>query len=278
MSPADTIELVAYEPPPRPTIHLPPPPEHGPVVLPIDWSAGDRLIARYFWTSTDKDEDAMTCEEREVARVINFGMKANPVPHGTPTGHGHLTVLADRIPLPIAEQMLRHRVQVQSPDGDALGVPLWVEFSANISKKSLRYVDAGDYDEVGEVCHIVWPADWRTQTGRPGHYAFETVEYAVGNEMTEILEESYAQSLAAYRRLRDLGASMEQARFALPTGTLTRMYATTSWRNWLNWLVQRNDSHAQGEIQQVARQVEAIVQQCIPLTFSLWESYGRRVV
>ena len=52
--------------------------------------------------------------------------------------------------------------------------------------------------------------------------------------------------------------------------------ATASYRNWLTWLVQRNDSHAQAEIVQVATQVEEIVAQCIPITYDLWLSHGRR--
>jgi flavin-dependent thymidylate synthase len=90
----------------------------------FDHNGSDRHVAAYFWTSTDKDEDAFTCPESEVERVLRFGMKAAPVPHATPWGHSRMTVHADGLPMPIAEQWIRHRVQ-------------------NFSKKSYRYVEAG---------------------------------------------------------------------------------------------------------------------------------------
>lgn len=269
----------AYAPPERATIELPDDPGYGPLVAPVDWSAGDRAIAQYFWTSTDKDADAWTCSEAEVRRVINFGMKARPVPHGTPGGHGHLTVHVDRIALPIAEQMLRHRVQVQSPDGDGTG-HLAVEWSPNISKKSYRYVDPGrGAAGIDEIFHVPRPSDLRVQQGRPGAYTYAPMDERTAESVIGDLRHLYIGCWEVYERVRgETNLAPEQARFFLPTGLLTRMYATASYRNWFNWLVQRNDAHAQGEIQDVARQVEAIVAQCCPLTYELWLSHGRRVI
>jgi thymidylate synthase ThyX len=268
-----------FEPPPRATITLPPEPEHGPIVTPIDWSAGDRAIAQYFWTSTDKDADAWTCDIAEVQRVLNFGMKAMPVPHGTPSGHGQLTVHVERIALPIAEQMLRHRVQVQSPDGDGMGW-LTVEWSPNISKKSYRYVPVKKGAEgIGDIFYLPQPEDLRIQEGRPGAYTYSPMDPATAEAVIGELRYLYIGCWEVYERIRKTtNLAPEQARFFLPTGLYTRMYATASYRNWLNWLVQRNDAHAQAEIQQVAVQVEAIIAQCIPLTYGLWLSHGRRVI
>lgn len=263
------------EAPVRATIVLPDAPERGPIVTPIDWSAGDRAIAQYFWTSTDKDSDAWTCPESEIRRVINFGMKAQPVPHGTPSGHGSLTVLVERIAMPTAEQMLRHRVQTQSPDGQAC----WVEWSPNISKKSHRYVTAGGHgDRIEDSFHVFRPEDLRSQVGRPGHYAYQTVNPDLAGMLAYRIEAAYERAWDTYLSLLRDGVCAEQARYVLPMGLLTRLYATASYRNWFNWLVQRNDGHAQEEIQQVARPAEQIVAQCCPITYELWLSHGRRVI
>jgi len=266
-----------FSPPPRPTLTLPPAPARGPVVTPIDWSAGDRFIAQTFWASTEKDGDAWTCSDEAVTRVINFGMGAKPVVHGTPFGHGHLTVHVDRLPLAIAGQLIRHRVQHQSEDGE----PVWaMDWLPNISQKSYRYVTAGgkhpEEANVSDLMLVLSADDLRHQVGRPGAYSYEAVLPGDAVWMARRIEDHTQAAWDLYLDLVSGGLAPEQARFYLPQGTYTRLYATASYRNWLSWLVQRNDSHAQGEVVQVAEQVEAIMAQCIPITYDLWLSHGRR--
>jgi len=270
-------DLRVFSPLPRPTITLPPAPARGPVVTPIDWSAGDRFIAQTFWASTEKDGDAWTCSEESVTRVINFGMGAKPVVHGTPFGHGHLTVHVDRLPLAIAGQMIRHRVQHQSEDG----LPLWaMDWLPNISQKSYRYVTAGGKRpreaNLEDLIHLPEAGELRTQEGSPGAYSYEPLTRNDTDWMIAAIRTQAAVSLDLYLNLVDGGLAPEQARFVLPQSTLTRLYATASYRNWLSWLVQRNDRHAQAEVVQVAEQVEEIIRQCIPITYDLWLSHGRR--
>lgn len=220
----------------------------------FDHNGSDRHIAAYFWTSTDKDDDAFVCPEAEVERVIRFGMKAQPVPHATPFGHSHVTVKADDIPLFVVAQWQRHRVQ-------------------NYSQKSLRYTTSeGAY-------YIPEAEDMRVQLGRPGHYTFRPVQdNGTAQWARKQIDEAGKAAYEAYGRLVAAGVAMELARTVLPVGTLTRMYATASLRNWLGWLVQRNDSHAQLEIQRCAAQVEDILDELYPITMRLWREYGRRVV
>jgi thymidylate synthase ThyX len=270
-------QLRVFEPKPRPTLRLPPAPERGPVVTPVDWSAGDRAIAQYFWASTEKDDSAWTCSDEAVLRVINFGMKAQPVVHGTPFGHGHLTLHVDKLPLAIAGQMIRHRVQQISEDG----APDWAfDWLPNISQKSYRYVRAGgarpQEANLDDLLYIPEPGELRGQQGRPGEYRYEPLSGPTAQWMAEAIQEQSERAWALYQELTEGGMAPEQARFWLPQATYTRLYATASYRNWLTWLVQRNDPHAQLEVVQVARQVEEIVAQCIPLTYQLWLSHGRR--
>jgi thymidylate synthase ThyX len=209
--------------------------------------------------------------------VINFGMGAKPVVHGTPFGHGHLTVHVDRLPLAIAGQLIRHRVQHQSEDGE----PVWaMDWLPNISQKSYRYVTAGgkhpEEANVSDLMLVLSADDLRHQVGRPGAYSYEAVLPGDAVWMARRIEDHTQAAWDLYLDLVSGGLAPEQARFYLPQGTYTRLYATASYRNWLSWLVQRNDSHAQGEVVQVAEQVEAIMAQCIPITYDLWLSHGRR--
>src|SRR3954449_11817478 len=121
-------------------------------------------------------------------------------------------------------------------------------------------------------------AGLRGRQGRPGDYEYvPPLEADTGHLAARIREEA-DRAWALYLELTEQGVAPEQARFWLPQGTLTRLYATDSYRNWLSWLVQRNDPHAQLETRLIAEQVEAIVAQCIPITYGLWESHGRRLM
>ena len=56
-----------------------------------------------------------------------------------------------------------------------------------------------------------------------------------------------SQKRELYLQLVDGELALEHARFWLPQATLTRLYATASYRNWFSWLLSPNDSHAQRE-------------------------------
>ncbi len=286
-------EMRTFEPIPRRALVLPPAPAHGPVVTPADWADGDRSMARYFWTSTGKDEQAFTCSEDEIRRIINFGMKARPVVHGTPFGHGELTIHVDRVPMPIGEQMTRARVMRHSEDGSPI---VDLDWKPNISKKSYRYVTLGGgvrmiqrepyshadmehcHELVPDLFYVPEPEHVHGQVGRPGEYEMVPLDAKVAVEAREMLRQVYAEGLAAYTELVAMGMSPEQARFALPQGAYTRLYATESYRNWFNFCLARNDRHAQQEIRWIGEQVEAILAQAAPLTYELWLSHGRRML
>lgn len=219
----------------------------------FDHNGSDRHVAAYFWTSTDKDEDAFECPESEIERVIRFGMKAEPVPHGSPFGHPHMTIKADDVPLFVVAQWQRHRVQ-------------------NYSQKSLRYSEASGSAYVPEVIDV------RARIGRPGHYATRPLAPDTALQVVHLIEDANRAAFARYHELLDLGVAEELARTVLPVGTLTRMYATASLRNWLGFLVQRNDKHAQIEVRRGAESVEDSLDSLYPITMRLWREYGRRVV
>jgi thymidylate synthase ThyX len=281
-------------------IVLPPAPESGPIVTPADWSDGDRSMARYFWTSTGKDELAFEASEAAIRRILNFGMKAKPVSHGTPFGHGHLTVHVERVPMPIGEQMTRHRVMVTTGDGEESEdrtLAVSIDWQPNISKKSYRYVTltggsrriengsiasalrAVSHAEMAEELFYVPRIEHLYgEEGSPGNYVRVPLPYEVRKAEQERYRRVYAYCLREYEEALANGASAEQARFLLPQGAYTRLYATESYRNWFNFCLARNDSHAQQEIRWIAEQVEEILSQAAPIAYELWVSHGRRMI
>jgi len=77
---------------------------------------------------------------------------------------------------------------------------------------------------------------------------------------TEIAK--YAQ--ADYQTMLDEGVCREQARALLPQSLLTRFYMTGNLRNWAHFLELRLDSHAQLEVQTVARRILEKLQEVWP--------------
>jgi thymidylate synthase (FAD) len=218
----------------------------------FDRMGSDRHVAAYAWTSTNKNGTAFTCDEQEIKRIIRFCMKGSGPgrPHASPFGHGHISVYATDIPLFVVGQWERHRTQTYS-------------------EESLRYViSPGDF-------YVPKPEDVRRQVGRPGSYTYEPLDPEVAEKVIAIIERNGMRAIADYREILALGAGAELARTVLPMGIFKRLYATASLRNWLNFLVLRNDAHAQLEIQRCAVQIEAILEDLYPLTMAAWNEFGR---
>lgn len=281
-------EQRVFQPIPRKTIVMPPVPTHGPVVTPADWADGDRSMARYFWTSTGKDEHAFEVDESEIRRIIRFGMKARPVVHGTPFGHGEMTIHVDRVPMPIAVQMIRHRV-LKVSDGDGPAVAL--DWLPNISAKSYRYVkltggtrmvengrQPSHSERARELFYVPRPEDLYGEEGRPGSYTRVPLPDDVREGEVERFERVYAMCLREYEEALESGVAAESARFLLPQGAYTRLYATESYRNWFNFCLARNDIHAQQEVRWIGQQVEGILAQAAPIAYETWVEYGRRML
>ena len=61
-----------------------------------------------------------------------------------------------------------------------------------------------------------------------------------------------------YRDLLEAGVARETARMVLPMCTKTRIYMTGSVRSWIHFLDLRDDSHAQKEIQDLAKKAKLL--------------------
>ena len=78
------------------------------------------------------------------------------------------------------------------------------------------------------------------------------------DELTKLMQGAFEDSMLAcyksYNKLLDIGIAKEIARFALPQGTYTRLYATGNARSWLHFVNVRDDEGvAQWEHVELAR-------------------------
>jgi thymidylate synthase (FAD) len=78
---------------------------------------------------------------------------------------------------------------------------------------------------------------------------------------------------AIYNRMvHEEGICPEQARMVLPQSMYTEWYWTGNLYSFANVFIQRTDSHAQREVQDVARQIGEIIEPLFPVS---WEALTR---
>ncbi len=75
------------------------------------------------------------------------------------------------------------------------------------------------------------------------------------------------QVLCLYNDLLRRGVAPEQARMILPQSTMTNWYWTGSLMFFYRVWVQRSDSHAQMETQEVAKQIRGICEKLFPISW-----------
>ena len=79
-------------------------------------------------------------------------------------------------------------------------------------------------------------------------------------------------SIGVYEQMIKADISPEQARFVLPQGVMTEWQTTGSLAAWARLYNQRTDSHAQKEIQELAKMIGEIIQ---PLYPHAWDALVR---
>lgn len=71
-----------------------------------------------------------------------------------------------------------------------------------------------------------------------------------------------------YEHMLKDGVCPEQARFILPQGAIVNWIWTGNLVSFANFYIKRTDSHAQVEVQEVAKQVGALVKEIFPVSWS----------
>lgn len=152
--------------------------------------------------------------------------------HFTPFAHPQIS-LHLKVPLFVARQIMKHQVGFV------------------VNEVSRRYVD--------EEPEFYEPDVWRGRSADKKQGSFGFVDLNGYDDWT------YNQScLAMYNDLLADGVAPEQARMVLPQSMYTEFWMTGSLYGWANLYVQRTDSHAQKETQEIARQIGSIIAPLYP--------------
>ena len=158
--------------------------------------------------------------------------------HWAPFGHPHIT-LRMQAPIPIRVQCFKHKIgYVESEESrryissrpEYYVPPYFREKAANVKQGS------GDIHPRSDL--------WM------GHY----------NDLCQL-------TIARYEHMINDGVCPEQARFILPQGCEVNWVWTGSLYAFANFYNQRSDSHAQKEIQELADQVDKIIDPLFPVSW-----------
>jgi len=181
--------------------------------------------------------------EEKDEKLISYLAKHN---HWTPFSHPQIT-MRETVPIFIARQRFKHMVG----------------FTYN--EVSRRYVD----DEPT----FYTPDVWRSRPeGSVKQGSGEDEIVWVENDYWEgYIDEDYKNLLekvrAFYNAMIDSGVAPEQARMILPQSMYTSYYVTGSLAAWARAYKQRIDSHAQKEIQDLAKQWDDIIRPLFPVSW-----------
>lgn len=184
-------------------------------------------------------------------RLIKFLAKER---HVTPFRHPQITLVC-RAPIAIARQLGKHQVG----------------FSWN--ERSMRYRDS--------VIDMFIPDVYR---GRPKNLHEGSSDVDVGEctahytivegfdfrdaTIKEVYEEAISFSSTMYEILIQAGLAPEQARFVLPQGMVTQWTWTGSLWGFFEVYRQRSSEHAQVEVQVFAEELDKIMSNLYPISWS----------
>lgn len=203
----------------------------------IESWGSDRKVAQSARVSTlglDNDREKITGLVRALWRDGHF----------SPFESSGMTIGFDA-PMFVRDQLVRHK-------------------SFAFSVKSLRYSEAAPKFYVpGEdrpLAQVGKALDYRREPGT-----------ALQQKSTRSIHRANAEgSWIDYDYMIQIGVADEVARNVLPPSLYTQLWMTGSLRSWLHFLDQRTDKHAQYEIRQAANEVEAIICENFPTTYSAW--------
>lgn len=184
--------------------------------------------------------------------LINYLMRDR---HGSPFEHNAFTFYIEA-PIFVFREFQRHRI-------------------ASYNEES------GRYKQLEPVFYIPSRDRNLIQEGKPGAYKFSegTEEQKTLTQME--LETHSSEAYLSYTWLLGEGIAREVARMCLPLNIYSSMYVTMNARSLMNFLSLRSEeqgtypSFPQWEISEVARQMEEIFAEKMPVTHASFVKNGR---
>jgi len=193
-------------------------------------------------------------EDESAPGLINYLMKNR---HGTPFEHGSMTFRVSA-PIFVFREWHRHRVG----------------WSYN--------EESGRYKQLEPKFYIPSAARKIRQTGKPGHYTYETGTYKDYLLVYDSILDACCRAYENYSAMLDEGIAREVARMCLPVNIFSTMYATCNPRSLMHFLGLRTQheeakfpSFPMHEISMAADIMEHYFYQLYPITSTAWHENGR---
>jgi len=145
----------------------------------------------------------------------------------------------------------------------AIGIQLIRHRSFTFQEFSQRYQDVNQLDDMFEPIELRKQCEDNRQSSSE---VFDpNIRFHATTPASEIITSMLGAIKCLYTELLDAGVAREQARMILPMTTKTKIYMTGSVRSWIHFFDLRDDSHAQKEIQDVAKAGKVIFKEQFPI-------------
>lgn len=224
-------------------------PPHGKVEL-VDAMADDLDVVNAARVSFNKESDTL---DESGEKLVAYLLRNS---HGTPFEH-NLFKFRVRAPIFVFREWHRHRIGI------------------SINEESGRYVEL-DTD--------FWLPDddaVRVQTGKPGHYRYESVGSDLapydgdhlesvmthGENVRDQMEGVYRYAEGVYHDLLKDGYAKEIARAVLPVGLFSTMIWSANARSLMAFFTLRSAPDAQREIRLYSHAMERLFAEVMPVTY-----------
>jgi thymidylate synthase (FAD) len=184
--------------------------------------------------------------------------------HWVPFGHPQIT-LRMQAPIPIRVQCFKHKIGFVESEESRRYISTRPEvFVPNYFRAKAQNVKQGSASTPAQLSEPVYSPTYQAGEDRPGF--LRTVD------PVEVYRGHCEHSIRLYERFIKDGVCPEQARFILPQGCEVKWVWTGSLYAFANFYNQRSDSHAQKEIQELADQVDKIIDPLFPVA---WKALTR---
>lgn len=197
----------------------------------IDHMGTDLTIVNSARVSFGKEKDKLDKKDEKLMKYLADHQ------HFTPFEHCILSVKIS-CPLYIRSQIMRHRT-----------------FSYN--EISRRYTS--------ENIEMYQPEKYRLQSNSSKQCSDGEVDAKDNGEILLEVAQFYLTAEDLYNKLISRGVARELARGILPQSTMTEFHMTGNLRNWVHFIKLREDSHAQEEVQIIAKEVKELIQEKFPV-------------
>lgn len=214
----------------------------------LDFMGSDLTVVNSARVSFDKEVSSLG---RQDLSLIDYLVKNK---HDSVLRHCVMTFEV-YAPLMVARQWYKHAISSTHWD-DQNG---WNE-------SSRRYVT--------EEPEFYIPTQWREAPDNKKQGSGEVVDQELSDAYSAVLDTFIETGLDAYTHALEDGLAVEQARLFLPAYAMyVRWRWTASLNALLHFLSLRIEGHAQWEIQQYAKAIEAEVRDHFPSTYASWQKY-----